>query len=589
MSDIHSKPDTQSGMDHKDTLSKAYQDIEIQNGTLLMEEYKHNYRINWRSHLLWTLAVICFILSRLWWLVPLPGDEYLPAYRTYPANFLTTFFQTIACGCAARSLTVGLVKCFSKGIHPDSVARYGETGGFGSIWSAFRHRSGLRYFFLASLVTMAILLGDALEGELQSSVTIYRRSIGTGMQNMAQCQHTTLQDFQVASSVYATGGITHTLSDASPVLNAWNTTMMTSLLRTQLTPIENITLSNTNQHLSKRHYQRTTTNTLNNATSTAVHVSSSFSFNATQPTATSALANQASSTVTSIMPSSSSLPTQTNSTNATMAALFVNGEQVITNNSTQNATALMILMNGRTALPVTDAQANANAVPIEVIRYTTSEGKEAILIYGTSNSSGPFAAGVFVSATATNYTCSGRDCQLMDPAYSLPPNNKAIADTLANAIRSNAGLYGTSVANGLPLDIINGLNVTQKGGLVDGLYANANCQTPEMNLSEAVMLFTYSAAHWTWLGLLWVLLYVIIWLIGVYLIGYSEETWSRIARKGFMLPQIIRNSPTIFKGDLSGEVVDEKAWLVPEEGVMILETQRKKGHYTVTEEEIQIQ
>ncbi|KAI8329160.1 hypothetical protein EDC96DRAFT_60505 [Choanephora cucurbitarum] len=429
MSDIQSNPDRQPKTDQKDMLNKAYQDMEIENGMQLIENYKHVYRINWRSHLLWTLAVICFILSRLWWLVPLPGSDYLPAYRTYPATFLTTFFQTIACACATRSLTVGLVKCFSKGIRPDSVVRYGETGGFGSIWSAFRHRSGLRYFFLASLVTMAILLGDALEGELQSSVTIYQRAVGMGMQNM---------------------------------------------------------------------------------------------------------------------------------------------------------------VHGHTALPVTDTQANANLASIEVIRYTTSEGKEAILIYGTSNSTGPFAAGVFVSATATNYTCSGRDCQQIDPAYTLPPNNKAIADALADAIRSNAGLYGTSVAHGLPLDMINGVNVTQSGGLVDALYANANCQTPEMTLSEAMMLFTYSAAHWTWLSLLWVLLYVIIWLIGVYLIGYSEETWSRIARKGFMLPQIIRNSPTIFKSNISGEVVDEKAWLVPEQGVMILDSQAKHG-YTVTEEEIPIQ
>ncbi|OBZ90877.1 hypothetical protein A0J61_01062 [Choanephora cucurbitarum] len=587
MSDIQSNPDRQPKADQKDMLNKAYQDMEIENGMQLIENYKHVYRINWRSHLLWTLAVICFILSRLWWLVPLPGSDYLPAYRTYPATFLTTFFQTIACACATRSLTVGLVKCFSKGIHPDSVVRYGETGGFGSMWSAFRHRSGLRYFFLASLVTMAILLGDALEGELQSSVTIYQRAVGMGMQNMVQCQHANLQDYQTASAAYATGGISHTLSDASPLLDAWNTSMMTSLLRTQLTPIENITLSDTNQHLSKRHYHRTTT-TSSNATLAAVPVSTSTMLNTAQPAATNTLSDPIqSTTLSTAMPSSTALPAYTNSTNATMAALFVNGEQVATNN-TNNATALMILMTGHTALPVTDAQANANLASIEVIRYTTSEGKEAILIYGTSNSTGPFAAGVFVSATATNYTCSGRDCQLIDPAYTLPPNNKAIADALADAIRSNAGLYGTSVAHGLPLDMINGVNVTQSGGLVDALYANANCQTPEMTLSEAMMLFTYSAAHWTWLGLLWVLLYVIIWLIGVYLIGYSEETWSRIARKGFMLPQIIRNSPAIFKSNISGEVVDEKAWLVPEQGIMILDGQAKHG-YTVTEEEIPIQ
>ncbi|OAD01743.1 hypothetical protein MUCCIDRAFT_156348, partial [Mucor lusitanicus CBS 277.49] len=238
-----------------------------QNNNLLIN-YKGVYHIDWKSHLYWTLAIVCFILARLWWLVPLPGDTLLPAYRTYPANFFNTLFLGFACSFATRSITVALLKPFEEGINPDSVVAFGATGGFGAMWSCIRYKSGFRYFLLAFLVTAATLLGNALEGELQSSMSIYYKLGATTDVNLAECQHMNANDYQAASLAYSSGHISHTLSDASALLKnyAYQPSIKpyaVSLIKTSLQPVQNISLGSTtaaagSAKLRRRHYRSKT-------------------------------------------------------------------------------------------------------------------------------------------------------------------------------------------------------------------------------------------------------------------------------------------------------------------------------------------
>ncbi|KAI8091223.1 uncharacterized protein B0P05DRAFT_526614 [Gilbertella persicaria] len=559
--------------DEINQMEKVIERSQLKHGQELLGEYHAVYKIDWKIHFLWTLSVICFILARLWWFVPLPGTDYLPAYRTYPANFLNTLFQGLGCALATRSITVGLVKTFTKGVHPDSLVSFGSTGGWRAMWSCIRHRSGLRYFLIALLVTAATLLGNALEGELQSSVTIYYRVGGMTSTNLAECQHNTTQDYATASTAYTSGWVSHTLADATPLLNQLNASLYAnptspyslSLLSTQLTPIQNMTAAySSNTNLRRRHYHHTSS---------------------CDPKATATLT---SSTATSSLMTATAEYGSNN--DSAIMALSVDGEQVPVTNATHVNGTLMIMIDNttHTAIPYNASMASTySAVELQVLRYTHAEGQEAVIVYSSNMS---YYGGVYVTASASNYSCTLVDhsiaCHLLDASNTLSANNKVVADALADAIRSGVGVYGTMLPNSLPLDMLNG--VPTSGALVDALYANPNCPAPLVLPSEANGIYPYSAAHWTWLSMLWVLSYVIVWLIGVYVIGYSEDTWSRLTRTGYMLPQIISNSPILFTNGLDGETVNQPAYLNPADGKMILIREHDHG-YTVTEEEIPIQ
>lgn len=553
--------------------------------------YKGVYHIDWKSHLYWTLAIVCFILARLWWLVPLPGDTLLPAYRTYPANFFNTLFLGFACSLATRSITVALVKPFEEGINPDSVVAFGATGGFGAMWSCIRYKSGFRYFLLAFLVTAATLLGNALEGELQSSMSIYYKLGATTDVNLAECQHMNANDYQAASLAYSSGHVSHTISDASALLKnyAYQPSIKpyaVSLMKTSLTPIQNITLGSTAAgaaKLRRRHYRSKTcesTGSTQQKTTTEETTSSEIA-----PTATEY------ASVASSIPSA--VPAQQQQNNLAAGdtiVLGLDGEQSVLNTTaaafysfdssrisiSKGANNLAVPYNSNTTAGGSNNNTAASEIKLNVLRHTTSDDKQAIIIY--SPASDGFAAGVYVSATATNYTCQS---QLCSPVGDNAANNKVVADALAEAIRDGTGLYG---AQGLVGNILNHDNLNNEGVLADALYTNPNCPQAVEIPTQGNMLYPYSAARWNLLSMLWVLGYIIIWLIGAYLIGYSEETWSQLARTGRMIPQIISNSSNLFVNGISGKTVSQEAFLDPATGKMTFAKEHNHGYSVTTAE-----
>ncbi|KAL9554168.1 hypothetical protein MBANPS3_002936 [Mucor bainieri] len=570
------------------TLETALETHQHNQNNSLLVNYKGVYHIDWKSHLYWTLAIVCFILARLWWLVPLPGDTLLPAYRTYPANFFNTLFLGFACALATRSITVALVKPFEEGINPDSVVAFGATGGFGAMWSC------IRYILLAFLVTAATLLGNALEGELQSSMSIYYKLGATTDVNLAECQHMNANDYQAASLAYSSGHISHTISDASALLKnyAYQPSIKpyaVSLIKTSLQPAQNISLGGTttaataagSAKLRRRHYRSKTCESAGN----------------TQQQATTA-SSEVASTATTDVPIASSIPSDTPAQQQQnhLAAgdtivLALDGEQSVLNTTaaafynfdasrlsiSKGANSLAVPYNStNTGSNNNTAAAAAAEIKLNVLRHTTSDDKQVIIIY--SSASDGFAAGVYVSATATNYTCQS---QLCNPVGDNAANNKVVADALAEAIKDGAGLYG---AQGLAGNILNHDNLNDKGLLADALYTNPNCPQAIEIPTLGNMLYPYSAAKWNLLSMLWVLGYIIIWLIGAYLIGYSEETWSQLARTGRMVPQIISNSANLFADGISGKTVNQEAFLDPATGKMTFAKEHNHGYSVTTAE-----
>lgn len=662
------------------------------------QEVKHNdYHIHWRLHFYWTLAVIFFILAKLWWLVPLPGPEVLPTYRTYPANFLDTIFLTMACALATRSIVVGLVKSFHEGIYPESIIKFGDTGGFGAMWSCIKHRSGVRYFLIAMLVTACTLLGNALEGELQHSVQVYYKLGGATSLNAAQCQHATQTDYNLASAAYSSGLITNTISDASSLLNNLNMSQpmksfSVSVIKTALTPIQNIsstmlrapllstnTASSGNTKISRRHYNRTTSSIQPQQTDSCIkdnknkdasssstttnnnngnsnnegngNVNNNGNGNSDTTTKRSDTDCSDDSNDNSTGNSTTTTANNSNSTNATTAfnssglnttavsaSSLTNGESNTTNinnsnSSNSNATTTdggMSFFNLSTIIASTSAAAftasnltilksvdiNSNnlttllpyqtgqayntstqtLVKLDVYRYTTSDNQEAVILY--SPLSDGIEAGVSVSATATNYTCQS---QASTSSNALNNNNvicddgvldsavdtKSIADAMVAAMQSGNGLYGTFVSGGLAMDIANGVNTTgTKSKLVDALFANPLCNNPELVPSQGHDLYPYSAGRMTNLAIIWLALYFILWLIGVYLIGYSEHTWTQMAASGNLVSQIISKSPNMFEGtELGAKPVKKEMFLDPEEGKMNFAQINRHG-YTVSTTEL---
>lgn len=660
------------------------------------KEVRHDeYHIHWRLHFYWTLAVICFIIAKLWWLVPLPGSEVLPAYRTYPANFLDTIFLTFGCALATRSIVVGLVKSFQEGIYPDSIVAFGSTGGFGAMWSCIRHRAGLRYFLIAMLVTACTLLGNALQGELQSSVRIYYKEGGSTSAHMAQCQHSTPTDFNLASSAYSSGLITNTLSDAASLLNSLNKNNSTqpikssfsvSLIKSTLTPIQNITFlppQQLNKRILRRHHTSRPPASITTSVETPIATEEANNNNNNNPcghhekisTTTSSTeeeevanndenSNNNSDSDASISTNNNSAYDNDNSESASSSSRndnsesgvtsvdcntgTVNNSNVITNGNNNNSndnnndltmnnnnsidtnsalvnndtstliissasvaaaevlagfnsSKLMIIKsninNKITALPYQFGQQILNIsssnIPIKlnVFRYTTPGNRNAVIVYSSSLADG-IKAGVYVNAKATNYTCQSQGGNVMcDEGINYNADSKVVADAMVAAIQSGEGLYGTTTAvnsgNGITLDIVNGVDSTGKNSkLVDALFANPLCSSPDLLPTEGIALYPYSAGRFTPLVILWLVLFVILWLIGVYLIGYSEHTWTELASTGSLVPQIISKSPNMFEdNELGAKTVNQEMFLDPEEGKMNFAKVHRHG-YTVTTAEV---
>lgn len=585
----------QSTQEKQGLFSTATSAIDLPHNNDILVNYRGVYHIDWKSHLYWTLSIICFILARLWWLVPLPGNTLLPAYRTYPANFFNTLFLGFACSFATRSITVALVKPFEEGINPDSVVAFGATGGFGAMWSCIKYKSGFRYFLLAFLVTAATLLGNALEGELQSSMSVYYKLGATTDVNLAECQHMNTNDYQAASSAYSSGQISHTISDASALLKnyAYQPSIKpyaVSLIKTSITPIQNISLGGTTTaattaKLRRRHYRSKTCEDEDNMQQTAVSPTSSI-----LPTTTENAS--IASSIPSLSPAQQQQEQDQNNLASDVIMLSLDGEQSLLNTTTStfyNFDSSKISISKGTnnlALPFNSTNNNIGIgsnnnttaeIKLNVLRHTTSDDKQVIIIY--SPSSDGYTAGIYVSAIASNYTCQS---QLCNPVGDNAANNKVVADALANAIENGVDLYGPQ---GLVSDILNHESLSDKGVLADALYTNPNCPQSVEIPTLGNSLYPYSAARWNLLSMLWVLGYIIIWLIGAYLIGFSEETWSQLARTGRMIPQIISNSSNLFADGISGKTVIQEAYLEPSTGKMTFAKEHNHG-YTVTTEEV---
>ncbi|KAI7894481.1 uncharacterized protein EV154DRAFT_549169 [Mucor mucedo] len=550
----------------------------------------NDYHIHWRLHFFWTIAVACFVMAKLWWLVPLPGYDVLPAFRTYPANFLDTIFLTFACALATRSIVIGLLKSLRNGIHPDSIIAFGSTGGFAAMWSCIKHRSGVRYFLVAMLVTACTLLGNALAGELQSTVRIYYKIGGVTSLNTAECQHISSKDYMLASSAYESGLITNTISDATSLLNTLNASQpmksfTISIIKSSLAPIQNITFlppqSNTN--ILRRHHPRPKTTT----TETAVQE---------QQTPISTLISSSISPVSTI-PVFNNIDAN-NETNALIST--ITPENIISANTVEPginmnkfssaSTEHLLIPSSATgefnqSSPLSIFRNNTMSIASQIIlnafRFTTSDQQEVIGVYSSLNE---IVTGVYVNAISINHTCQSRGNNVIcDEGKTYTANNKVVADALVSAIRSGDGLYGTNSGAGLAMDIVNGVNSTgKKSKLADSLFANPLCNDPDLIPSEGNILIPYSAARLSNLAIIWLILFLILWIIGVFLIGYTEHTWTQLATTGNMLPQIISKSPNMFESnDLGASTINQEMFLDQETGQMTLDRVYRHG-YSVT-------
>ncbi|KAI9274092.1 hypothetical protein EDC94DRAFT_119555 [Helicostylum pulchrum] len=588
------------------------------------------YHFHWRLHAVWTLAIICFILAKLWWLVPLPGYDLLPAYRTYPASFLDNICLTLAGAFATRSIVIGLFRTLRYGIHPDSIIAFGSTGGYAAMWSCIKNRSGFRYFLVAMLVTVCSLLGSALQGELQSSLSVYYRVGGETSLNTAQCSHITQADYLVASSAFASGLISNTLSDATSLLDTLNASQpmrsfTISTIKTTLAPIQNVTflpLPSGTSILRRHHYHHyhdpsTTTST----ESTTVQHETESSTTATtvlqQQTTTTAATettlvnDQSTATILPLIPVPSNNNIDAGNSDSTTSNDTINSSNEMSNNfidtnlnklviplsaippgGFNQSSILAIIRNSsdisnKTALPYTMGQLQSNEIPIQlnIFRYRTPENLETVIMYSSSKSE--YNAGVYVTAIATNYTCQSRgDSVICDEGVSYTADSTVVANALVAAVQSGDGLYGTTTSGGLAMDIVNRIDSTGKNSkLVDSLFANPLCRDPELIPTLGHLLVPYTAGRITPLAILWLILFVIMWMIGVYLIGYTEHTWTKLAFSGILVPQIVSKSPNMFESEEVGaKPIDKEMYLDPETGRMCIKRVYREGFSISTTE-----
>lgn len=578
------------------------------------------YHFHWRLHAVWTLAIICFILAKLWWLVPLPGYDLLPAYRTYPASFFDNIFLTLAGAFATRSIVIGLFRTLRHGIHPDSIIAFGSTGGYAAMWSCIKNRSGLRYFLVAMLVTVCSLLGSALQGELQSSLGVYYRVGGETSLNTAECSHITQTDYLLASSAFASGLISNTVSDATSLLDTLNASQpmrsfTISTIKTTLAPIQNITFlplpSGTN--ILRRHYHHyhdPSTTKSTESTTVQPETESSTTVLQQQTTTTAAtetaLVNDQSTATTSTLipvPSNNNIVAGNSDSSTSISSNEMSNNFIDTglNNLViplsaipggfNQSSILAIIRNSsdisnKTVLPYTMGQLQSNEIPIQlnIFRYRTPENLETVIMYSSGKSE--YNAGVYVSAIATNYTCQSRgDSVICDEGVTYTADSTVVANALVAAVQSGDGLYGTS-SGGLAMDIVNSIDSTGKNSkLVDALFANPLCRNPELIPALGHLLVPYTAGRITPLAILWLVLFVILWMIGVYLIGYTEHTWTKLAFSGILVPQIVSKSPNMFESEQVGaKPINEEMYLDPETGRMCLKRVYREGFSISTTE-----
>lgn len=565
---------------------------------------EYNFRFYVRLHLCWILAIIAIFLGQAWWLIPLPGDSLLPPYRTYPASILKAFFEGLAAILAARSLVVALIKVFTNGIYPDSVIRFQSAGGVEAIYSGIRYRSGFRYIIIASLIPVACLLGNLLQAEFQSSTTIFYHleESSLGM-NAAQCQHTTESQYSLASTAYSKGMVSNSLSDASSIISGFNQSTATSLsnfgvslISANFTPVSNISVQAPHQIIfTKRHHEpchdegngRASGNTADSSSNSSASTNgqSNNSSGSTTPLAgqtPTASANVPSSSAINGTPASASITTNdgnnsnnnsnlaSNSqtqgdSNATAASMTASQQQQQQNNTTliyidgepiiNLATQLQYLQTLK-RIPLSSTGFNGSA-DLYVLRHTSAEHGEAIIIV----SNPPDAvkpAGFYITARSTNYTCFSGTVQQCSEHSAVTSNadNKVVADAVAEAMRSNVGLYGST---GMVSDVLNG-HYQNDTKLVDALFTNPLCSDYDTYPVKGNVIYPYTRATWSILAIIWAILLIIIWAIGAYLIGYTIEVFCHLTQYGNLLPQIISNS-AIFVDEQRGEVVKQEMFL----------------------------
>ncbi|KAG1470610.1 hypothetical protein G6F56_002579 [Rhizopus delemar] len=591
----------------------------------------YEFHLYYRLHLLWLLTVISIFLGQAWWLIPLPGDTPLPHYRTYPASVLKGLFEGLAAFLATRSLVVALIKVFTNGIYPDSVIKFRSTGGVEAIISGLRCRAGFRYLIIASILPVAFLIGNLLQAEFQSSTTVFY-PLRTSSSNMdaAQCQHTTQKQYDVASTAFSKGLITNSLSDASSILDFFDKSALSnfgvSLLSADFTPVSNISVQASNQSvIVKRHHRpcndddfdddsssstRNSITEMYGAVTTLATKDSSYSTDVPAPLSSEGQSTNSPTSITvfqqttdantAAFPTATPIQESSNSANSAQS-----GIQQGTNNTSTALTAsqngsntFVILVDGYPITNLTEQMRYLQTLPsittnnislnrsidLYILRYSSPQDREAIII--VSNPPEYYKAGFYISAKYTNYTCfsgSVLQCSKYDTT-AADTNNNVVADALANAMRSNTGLYGTS---GLIKDVIHGQyqNGTK---LADALFTNPLCS--DLNVYPIIghVMYPYTRATWTILAIIWAILLIIIWAIGAYLIGYTIDIFCQLTQIGTLIQQIISNS-TIFVDNEEGRPIKQEMYLNWEEVELFAndrEIEDPNTGYTVTEEEL---
>ncbi|CAO3702737.1 unnamed protein product [Rhizopus stolonifer] len=591
----------------------------------------YEFHLYYRLHLLWLLTVISIFLGQAWWLIPLPGDTLLPPYRTYPASALKGIFEGLAAFLAARSLVVALIKVFTNGIYPDSVIKFRSTGGMEAIFSGLRCRAGFRYLIIASILPVAFLIGNLLQAEFQSSTTVFY-SLQTSSSNIdvAQCQHTTQNQYDTASTAFSKGLVTNSLSDASSILKFFDKSALSnfgvSLLSADFTPVSNISVQAPNQSiLVKRHHRpcnndddaadgssstRNSTTESYGAFATATTKDSSYRINVPTPLSSEGQSTNSPTSITVFQQTTdanaAAFPTATPSQGSSNSANSAqSGIQQGANNTSTAVTAtqnssnvFVILVDGNPitnlteqirylqTLPsiTTDNTSLNRSIDLYILRYSSPHDREAIII--VSNPPEYYKAGFYISAKSTNYTCFSRSvlqCS-KDSTTAADANNNVVADALANAMRSNTGLYGTS---GLIKDVIH-RQYQNDTKLADALFTNPLCSDLSIYPVSGHVMYPYTRATWNILAIVWATLLIIIWAIGAYLIGYTIDVFCQLTQIGTLIPQIISNS-TIFVDNEEGRPIKQEMYLNWEEVELFAndrEVEDPNTGYTVTEEEL---
>ncbi|KAI9252470.1 hypothetical protein BY458DRAFT_523105 [Sporodiniella umbellata] len=555
-------------------LTKEYNSEEPQED----EKPAYEFHLYYRLHILWLLTMISLFLGQAWWLIPLPGDTLLPPYRTYPASVLKSFFEGLTLFLAARSLVVALIKVFTKGIYPDSVVKFRSVGGLEAIRSGIRYRAGFRYLIIASVLPVSLIIGNLLQAELQSSITVFYPLHETISDlDSAQCQHSTPAHYELASQAVSKGLVTHSLADVSSVLENFDKSALSqfgvSLLSSEFTPVSNISFQAPIQsNLVKRHHRPCHDYDDNGGKKKNSHSSNTHS-----PTVLPS--SSASINGTGILVPASNLPAHTTSDAiATPTAVPQESSRIIPSGTHQDANmtstyrahqnATSILIDGEhlsnftgqidylDTLPPISTNTTNGTVSFYIFRHTSADHREAIIVLSDPPKYHP--AGFYLTAKARNYTCSPQaipECSERN-AVETDANNKVVADALADAMRSNTGLYGNT---GLIQDVLQG-RFKNDTPLADALFAHPLCSDLDIFPVSAFIARPYTRSTWTILAIIWAVLLIAMWILGAYLIGYTIPVFCHLAQLGHLLPQIISNS-VLFVNNDEGRPIEQRMYL----------------------------